>query len=105
MRKENKLPYVTPMFIAHGEHNAEVMAWKQQYSWTEQYLGKKVRAQFSRNGKRVRLALTNSSGAAEDGYQRIISAEEWHSRPAAGRDKAEARWAMALLGVSTTAPE
>jgi len=98
--------YVTPMFIAHGEHNEEVLAWEQGiYDWTEQYEGRKVRAQFSRDGQRVRLVLTNSRGTPLDDKSVIISAQQWADRPASGKDKAQARWAFSILNVRSTKPE
>tara|TARA_R110002124_G_scaffold128157_4_gene288558 strand:+ start:7064 stop:7384 length:321 start_codon:yes stop_codon:yes gene_type:complete len=106
MTNKNGNGYVTPMFIAHGEHNAEVLAWEQGiYDWTEQYQGKKVRAQFSRDRQCVRLVLTNSKGTPIDERSQIISAQQWADRPKAGQGKAEARWAFSMLDILASKPE
>lgn len=102
----NGFEYVTPLFIAHGEFMEEVLSWEQgMYDWTEQYEGRKIRAQFSRDGQRVRLVLTNSKGTPVDDKSVIISAQQWADRPAAGKNKAQARWAFGFLNIRSNEPE
>jgi len=93
------------MYKSYGDHVDQVMNWEPGYVWTEQYLARKVRAEISRDGSKVKLAIVDAACNPISDKRILMSSDEWAARPKPGKDKAEVRWALGQFGETVSAPE